>query len=87
MAQTYVKILPGHGAGCDGRGQCPCWPSPPPSDKATYRFLLDGLVATSALNDYRAPLFLQLEGFQQVQASGLQRRRAHRARRSSIPGR
>ncbi|TCW32857.1 cytochrome c biogenesis protein ResB [Gulbenkiania mobilis] len=72
VAQTYVKILQGTVPDVMAVANARAGLPPPPSDKATYRFLLDGLVATSALNDYRAPLFLQLEGFQQVQASGLQ---------------
>jgi cytochrome c biogenesis protein len=41
-------------------------------DGKRYRFLLDSLVGISALHDYNAPVFLQLQGFNQVQASGLQ---------------
>ncbi|WP_230369735.1 cytochrome c biogenesis protein ResB [Paludibacterium denitrificans] len=41
-------------------------------DSRHYRFLLDSLVAVSAMHDYKAPVFLQLTGFDQVQASGLQ---------------
>jgi len=38
-----------------------------------YRFLLDSLVAAGILvRDYGSPVFLQLSGFEQVQATGLQ---------------
>ncbi|QEL57389.1 cytochrome c biogenesis protein ResB [Chromobacterium paludis] len=72
VAQTYIKILQGAVidvmAVADEKAHAP----PLKADAAHYRFLLDGLVAASGLHDYGAPVFLQLDGFDQVQSSGLQ---------------
>ncbi|UTH75606.1 cytochrome c biogenesis protein ResB [Chromobacterium sp. IIBBL 290-4] len=72
VAQTYIKILQGAVidvmAVADDQAHAPQLKA----DAAHYRFLLDGLVAASGLHDYGAPVFLQLDGFDQVQSSGLQ---------------
>ncbi|MGR2663534.1 cytochrome c biogenesis protein ResB [Chromobacterium haemolyticum] len=72
VAQTYIKILQGAVADvmavADEKAGLPAMKL----DSEHYRFLLDSLVAVSSLHDYGAPVFLQLEGFEQVQASGLQ---------------
>ncbi|MBV8048054.1 MAG: cytochrome c biogenesis protein ResB [Paludibacterium sp.] len=72
VAQTYIKIL--QGAIIDVMNVADRHAGLPAmkQDGAHYRFLLDSLVAASALKDYGAPVFLQLTGFTQVQASGLQ---------------
>ncbi|TCP15097.1 cytochrome c biogenesis protein [Crenobacter luteus] len=72
VAQTYVKILQGAVIDVMDVAQEKAGLAPWPKDGAHYRMLLDGLVATSAMADYRAPVFLQLTDFTQVQASGLQ---------------
>ncbi|AXK38786.1 cytochrome c biogenesis protein ResB [Crenobacter cavernae] len=72
VAQTYVKILQGAVIDVMDVAQQKAGLPPWPKDAAHYRMLLDGLVAASALNDYKAPAFLQLTDFTQVQASGLQ---------------
>lgn len=72
VAQTYIKILQGAVIDVMAVADQKAGLKPMQSDREHYRFLLDGLVATSALNDYGAPVFLQLDGFDQVQASGLQ---------------
>ncbi|GHD75801.1 cytochrome c biogenesis protein ResB [Vogesella fluminis] len=76
IAQTYIKIL--QGAVVDvmdvaqARAGLPAWPQ----DAKHYRFLLDSLVSASALQDYAAPVYLEMSGFEQVQASGLQMTRS-----------
>lgn len=76
IAQTYVKIL--QGAVIDvmnvaqAKAGLPAWQQ----DGKHYRFLLDSLVAISALKDYPAPVYLELNGFDVVQASGLQMTRS-----------
>jgi len=76
VAQTYVKILQGAVVDVMDVAQAKAGLAPLPEDGKHYRFLLDGLVGVSALNDYGAPVFLQLTGFEQVQASGLQMTRS-----------
>ncbi len=72
VAQTYIKIL--QGAVIDvmevanARAGVPALKN----DAEHYRFLLDGLVGYSALREYGSPVFLQLSGFEQLQATGLQ---------------
>lgn len=72
IAQTYVKILQGAVIDVMNVAQQKAGLAPWPVDEPHYRFLLDALVTTSAFGDYGAPVFLQLDGFDQVQASGLQ---------------
>ena len=73
VGQTYIKILQAvvvdmmeidhHRAGL----------APFQINENNYRFLLDSLVAAGILvRDYGSPVFLQLSGFDQVQATGLQ---------------
>ncbi|WP_273429674.1 cytochrome c biogenesis protein ResB [Chitinibacter tainanensis] len=72
VAQTYLKVL--QGAVIDamdvatGRAGLPQLPM----NEANYRFLMDSLVATSQLFDYGSPIVLQLNGFNEVKASGFQ---------------
>jgi cytochrome c biogenesis protein len=72
VAQTYIKILQGAVIDVMGVADRHAGISPQPMDSTRYRFLLDSLVAIGALRDYGSPVFLQLESFDQVQASGLQ---------------
>ena len=76
VAQTYLKVL--QGAVIDAMDIAQEKSALPriPVDEKQYRFLLDSLVATSGLFEYGAPVWLQLSGFEQVQASGLQLARA-----------
>ncbi len=72
VAQTYVKILQGAVVDVMAVADEKAGLKPMVQDGQHYRFLLDSLVGISALHDYKAPVFLQLQGFDQVQASGLQ---------------
>jgi cytochrome c biogenesis protein len=72
VAQTYVKILQGTVGDLMAVADSRAGIAPTKFDETHYRFLLDSLVASSALHDYGAPVYLQLVGFDQVQASGLQ---------------
>ncbi|WP_374553767.1 cytochrome c biogenesis protein ResB [Aquitalea pelogenes] len=72
VAQTYVKILQGAVVDVMDVADAKAGLKPVAMDGKRYRFLLDSLVGISALHDYNAPVFLQLQGFNQVQASGLQ---------------
>ncbi|WP_159880286.1 cytochrome c biogenesis protein ResB [Aquitalea denitrificans] len=72
VAQTYVKILQGAVVDVMDVADAKAGIKPVAMDGKRYRFLLDSLVGISALHDYNAPVFLQLQGFDQVQASGLQ---------------
>jgi cytochrome c biogenesis protein len=72
VAQTYIKILQGAVIDVMAVANQHAGLAPMPADSAHYRFLLDSLVAIAALKDYGSPVFLQLSGFDQVQASGLQ---------------
>ncbi|MEN3811663.1 cytochrome c biogenesis protein ResB [Chromobacterium piscinae] len=72
VAQTYIKILQGAVVDVMAVADDKAGAKPLAADAVHYRFLLDGLVAASALQDYGSPVFLQLEGFDQVQSSGLQ---------------
>lgn len=76
VAQTYIKILQGASIDVMAAANRHAGLKPWPQDAAHYRFLLDGLVAIGAFSDYGAPVFLQLDGFSQVQASGLQMTRS-----------
>ncbi len=72
VAQTYVKILQGAVVDVMDVADAKAGLPPVAMDSQHYRFLLDSLVGISALHDYQAPVLLQLQGFDQVQASGLQ---------------
>ncbi len=76
IAQTYIKILQGAVIDVMAVAQEKAGLKPWPQDEKHYRFLLDGLVTVSAFNDYAAPLYLELQGFEQVQSSGLQMTRS-----------
>ncbi len=72
IAQTYIKILQGTVPVVMDVADRQAGVAPTPVDEAKYRFMLDTLVASSALHELGAPVLLQLTGFEQVQASGLQ---------------
>lgn len=76
VAQTYIKILQGAVIDVMDVANARAGVKPLKQDAAHYRFLLDSLVAIGAFNDYGSPVFLQLTGFDQVQASGLQMTRS-----------
>ncbi|MFN4237570.1 MAG: cytochrome c biogenesis protein ResB [Vogesella sp.] len=76
IAQTYIKILQGAVIDVMAVAQEKAGLKPWPQDEKHYRFLLDSLVTVSAFNDYAAPLYLELQGFEQVQSSGLQMTRS-----------
>ena len=76
VAQTYIKILQGTVIDVMDVANARAGVRPLKQDAAHYRFLLDSLVAIGAFNDYGSPVFLQLTGFDQVQASGLQMTRS-----------
>jgi len=76
VAQTYVKILQGAVVDVMEVAQQRAGLAPLAPDAKHYRFLLDSLVGVSSLHDYGSPVFLQLDGFEQVQASGLQMTRS-----------
>ncbi|GGY09115.1 cytochrome c biogenesis protein ResB [Paludibacterium paludis] len=72
VAQTYIKILQGAIIDVMAVADRKAGAEPLKNDAQHYRFLLDSLVAYSALKDYGSPVYLQMTGFDQVQASGLQ---------------
>jgi cytochrome c biogenesis protein len=76
VAQTYIRILQGAVIDVMDVANAHAGAKPLTQDAAHYRFLLDSLVAIGAFNDYGSPVFLQLAGFDQVQASGLQMTRS-----------
>ncbi|WP_174872974.1 cytochrome c biogenesis protein ResB [Vogesella oryzae] len=76
IAQTYIKILQGAIVDVMAVAQDKAGLKPWPQDEKHYRFLLDSLVTVSSFNDYVAPVYLELTGFDQVQASGLQMTRS-----------
>lgn len=76
VAQTYLKVLQGAVVDAMDVAQGIAGLPVMPVDEKQYRFLLDSLVATSALFDYGAPAWLQLTGFEEVKASGFQLTRA-----------
>ncbi len=72
VAQTYVKILQGVIVDLMDVADEKTGVKPAVLNEQNYRFLLDGLVAFSASKDYGSPVYLQLSGFDEVKASGLQ---------------
>lgn len=76
VAQTYLKVLQGAVIDAMDVAQGIAGLPPIPVNEQQYRFLLDSLVATSAMFDYGAPVWLQLTGFEEVKASGFQLTRA-----------
>lgn len=76
VAQTYIKLLQGAVIDAMDVAQGKAGLSAVAVDEQQYRFLLDSLVATSSLQDYGAPFWLQLTGFEEVKASGFQLTRA-----------
>ncbi|GAA5786654.1 cytochrome c biogenesis protein ResB [Chitiniphilus shinanonensis] len=76
VAQTYLKILQGAAIDALDVAQARAGQPAIAMDGAHYRFLMDSLVATSAMFEYGAPVYLQPTGFEEVQASGFQLARA-----------
>lgn len=76
VAQTYLKVLQGAVIDAMDVAQGIAGLPTVPVDEQQYRFLLDSLVATSAMFEYGAPVWLQLTGFEEVKASGFQITRA-----------
>ncbi|UXY16157.1 cytochrome c biogenesis protein ResB [Chitiniphilus purpureus] len=76
VTQTYLKILQGAAVDALDLAQERAGLPRLEMDAARFRFLIDGLVATSALFDYGAPVYLQPTGFEEIQASGFQIARA-----------
>lgn len=76
IAQTYLKILQGAIIEVMEVANEKAGLPPLAYNAANYRFLIDSLIAMSAFHDYGAPVFLQLSGFEHVQASGFQITRA-----------
>jgi cytochrome c biogenesis protein len=72
VAQTYIKILQGATLDVMDVANQQAGLKPFPEDQAHYQFLMDSLVTIGSLKDYGAPVYLQLTGFNQVQASGFQ---------------
>jgi cytochrome c biogenesis protein len=72
VAQTYIKILQGAVINVMNVANRHAGMAPLAMNSSHYRFLLDSLVAIGALRDYGAPVYLQLQGIEPVQASGLQ---------------
>ena len=72
VRETYTKILQGAVLELMAMADEEAGLPPMKLGNDHYRFLLDSLVAVNAFQAYRAPVFLQLNGFEQVQASGLQ---------------
>ncbi|QLG88897.1 cytochrome c biogenesis protein ResB [Chitinibacter bivalviorum] len=72
VAQTYLKVLQGAMIDAMDVAQGKIGQAPIAVSEQQYRFLMDSLVATSQLFDYGAPTLLQLNGFDEVKASGFQ---------------
>ncbi|TJZ70078.1 cytochrome c biogenesis protein ResB [Chitiniphilus eburneus] len=76
VAQTYLKILQGAAIDALEVAQERAGQPAITMDAEHYRFLMDSLVAASAMFEYGAPVYLQPTGFEEVQASGFQLARA-----------
>lgn len=72
VAQTYIKIVQGAVVEVDAVARERAGLPRKPMNEENYRFLIDSLVGASALFDYGAPVLMQLDGFDEVKASGLQ---------------
>lgn len=72
VAQTYIKIVQGAVVEVDAVARERAGLPRRPVNEANYRFLIDSLVGVSALFDYGAPVFMQLDSFDEVKATGLQ---------------
>ncbi|KAF0814640.1 Cytochrome c biogenesis protein CcsB [Andreprevotia sp. IGB-42] len=72
VAQTYLKILQGAAIDAMELAQQRAGLPTLTMDAAHYRFLMDSLVANSALFDYGPPVYLQPTGFTEVKSSGFQ---------------
>ncbi|XZG70117.1 cytochrome c biogenesis protein ResB [Chitinibacteraceae bacterium HSL-7] len=76
VAQTYLKILQGAALEAMDVAQEQAKLPKLNVDEKQYRFLMDSLVATSALFDYGSPVYFQPVSFEEIQASGFQIARA-----------
>ncbi|SMC26949.1 cytochrome c biogenesis protein [Andreprevotia lacus DSM 23236] len=76
VAQTYLKILQGAAVDALTLAQQQAGQPVPAMDERHYRFVVDSLVATSALFDYGSSIYLQPTGFTEIKSSGLQLTRA-----------
>ena len=75
-AETYLKILEGAFLHAYQYAREKAALAPAPLDEKTAFFLRDSMIAISDLFLYGSPLYLQLESYEQRQASGLQLTRA-----------
>ena len=75
-AETYLKILEGAFLHAYQYGREQAGAPAPPRDENTALFLRDSMIAISDLFLYGSPLYMQLESYEQRQASGLQLTRA-----------
>lgn len=77
VAQTYIKILQGAIADVDDLARQKAGLNAREMTPEYYRFLLDALVAISGFRtEYASPVFLALDEFHEVQASGIQMTRS-----------
>ena len=72
VAQTYIKLVQGSVGQVDALARAQAGLPALPMTEAHYRFLLDCLVGVGGATDYGSPVFLQMTGFDEVKASGLQ---------------
>lgn len=72
VGQTYVKLLQGATLEAWALAQQRAGRAVETMNPQRYRLLMDSLVAISSSFDYGMPDFLQLTGFSEVKASGLQ---------------
>lgn len=75
-AETYLKILEGAFLHAYQYARAQAGEARAPLDEKTALFLRDSMIAISDLFLYGSPLYMQLESFEQRQASGLQLTRA-----------
>lgn len=75
-AETYLKILEGAFLHAYQYARAQAGAAPAPLDEKTAFFLRDSMIAISDLFLYGSPLYMQLESYEQRQASGLQLTRA-----------
>lgn len=76
VAQTYIKILQGTVLDAMDVAQGKAGLPVLAVDETQYRFLMDSLVAVSALFEYGPPMWLEPSRFDEVKASGFQITRA-----------
>lgn len=76
MGQLFIQILHGASANLFDLALADAKKAPWKNSSKRDQFLLNSLIGSSALHEYGAPIFLELESFKQVQASGLQMTRS-----------